>query len=216
MSLKDIFNEHNSIPKGVKYGAAGKNPVSLHTCVRLFNDFSKIPGFDYYRDGCYARAHLMCRALEKLDIAPAKVWAFKTIEYANGWRYEEKLSLEVNDNTTLRWDYHVAVCLPVRMPDKSVQNIVLDPTVMNGPTTVEQWRDVLHALEKNIDVVPFRTPSTIYNADYSPIEETTAHTDLEAQRVVSDYALSRLSEELVKKESDVMRDYKAPRRQSMR
>lgn len=216
MSLKHIFDQCAAIPKDIKYGAGGSKPVSLHTCVRLFDDFVKTPGFDYYRDGCYARAHLMCRALEKMDIAPAKVWAFKNIEFANGWRCEETLSLQVNDQLTLNWDYHVAVCLPVRMPDKSIQNIVLDPTVMNGPTTVQQWCDVLHALDKNVDVVPFRTPSIHYNSDYTPVEETTAHTDIDAQSVVTDFARYRLSEKLVKKESDIMRGYKPPRRQSMR
>lgn len=213
ISLKHIFDEEARIPKGVEYGLGGNAPMSLHSCVKIFNDFAARDGFDYYRDGCYARAHLMCRALEQMDIKPAKAWAFKNVEYDRGVKFEQNLWVDINDDVQINWRYHVAACVPVRMPDKSIQNIVLDPTIMNGPATVEQWRDVIHALDRNVEVVPFRKRTTIHNADYSPNEETAGWTDVDAKDTVKMLSSRNIEHAFIKKQSDLMQSYVPPRRQ---
>lgn len=213
VSLKEIFNESAEIPQWMNYGAAGNQPISLERCVDIFNQFAARKGFDFYEDGCYNRAHVMCRSLEDEGIAPAKVWAFQDTQMIAGFEHKEALWTMVDEtlNHKETWQYHVAACVPVRMPDDTVQNVVLDPTIMNGPATVQQWQEVLHALERNVEVVPFGSRTLQRSADFTPDADkkpdaiTTPFTDEYAQKQVRLYGKLGISVRFVKNDSELMK-----------
>ena len=63
--------------------------------------------FGFPSDGCYARAHLMIRRMQKRGLTPYKVWAFK-----NGAPLHV---CTTNDpKTYVEWDWHTAPVLRVR------------------------------------------------------------------------------------------------------
>ncbi len=206
ISLKHIFNEHAEIPSSVRYGAQGNMPISLLECVEIFASFANREGFDYYEEGCYARAHVMCRFLEDQGIAPAKIWAFADIEHVGELIFVDPLWSYVDEERGCHkgWNYHVAVCLPVLLEGQGIQNVVLDPTIMLGPATVQQWQGILHARNYNVEIVPFRTPTLFNNADYGYNTKTDETTDERAQRTIAKHAARTIDIPFVKHKSELM------------
>lgn len=205
ISLKDIFNEQSRVPTGINYGVRGHEPLSLNACIKAFNTLAQRSdiAFNYVDDGCFARAHIMCRALQDMDVAPGKVWAYKG---------DEKMKLTQAGRVFALWDYHVAPCVPVRMPDKSVQNIILDPGIFDGPVTVDQWLREVNGVAQRLDIVPFGVASKYREADYAPGMKTNAYADYDADREMK----SQLGDttDFIRKKSDLMQGHKPPRRQS--
>jgi hypothetical protein len=90
--------------------------------------------FRYPTDGCYARAHLMMRRLQKAGYKPCKVWSFQNGEplYAR---------TKNHPNGFVTWKYHVAPLLRVRFENGSQRWYVIDPSLFGKPVTIAKWRD---------------------------------------------------------------------------
>jgi hypothetical protein len=86
--------------------------------------------FDYPWDGCYARAHLMARRLRARGYEPGKVWAF-----AN----HDNLHVSIDPKHAVEWKYHVAPTLRVRIPNGTIQVMVLDPSMFSWPVHISEW-----------------------------------------------------------------------------
>jgi hypothetical protein len=93
--------------------------------------------FRYPVDGCYARAHIMIRRMQKNGFRPAKVWAFAPTKSEPLY---VRTGLRLYPEVT--WGYHVAPVIRVQLKNGTQQWFVIDPSLFkNGPVTVSQWRD---------------------------------------------------------------------------
>jgi len=91
--------------------------------------------FMYPDDGCWGRAHEMCRLMINMQLSPRKVWI-------NGSGF---LSLKVdtknNPSCQVRWNWHVAPTLCVRGPwFFRCGEVVIDPSLFTAPVTKATWK----------------------------------------------------------------------------
>lgn len=95
--------------------------------------------FNYPVDGCYARAHLMAQRMLDLGVRPAKVWAFA--------RPGTKLGVRTTNHPRgeARWEYHVAPVVRSVLADGVERDVVIDPSMFDGPATVDAWRDKIRS-----------------------------------------------------------------------
>ena len=159
----------------------GDKPIKAKDAQTVFDHMSAMTdiAFGYANDGCYARAHLMCDRLFDMGHTPGKAWAFE----------DEKGSLTVNapDGKTIRWWYHVAPTLPVEMPDGSVQKMVFDPSLFDGPVTKQAWGDIMKANPAKVSFRPCGEPAPEYTGDYTPYQKTTLQTKVDAVDTMKGY-----------------------------
>ena len=107
------------------------------TCPPLTVPAPCIP-FLYPDDGCWARAHEMCRLMIALGLNPRKVWI-------QGWLHTPTRN---NPACFVNWGWHVAPTLCVRRPWSwrfwlwGSQKMVIDPSLFTTPVTVSQWKSV--------------------------------------------------------------------------
>jgi hypothetical protein len=123
--------------------------VSMKTAQQLFNamaattcDPLTIPPpcipFLYPDDGCWARAHEMCRLMINSGLHPRKVWIYGSL-YVN---------TKNNPRCFVRWGWHVAPTLCVRVPIffpfllLRTRRMVIDPSLFTSPVTEATWKGV--------------------------------------------------------------------------
>jgi len=83
--------------------------------------------FNYPDDGCWGRAHEMCRLMIAAGITPDKVWIFGNLRAAS----------QNNPNCQVLWGWHVAPTLNV-----GAETFVIDPSLFSGPVTQAAWAGV--------------------------------------------------------------------------
>ncbi len=89
--------------------------------------------FMYPDDGCWARAHEMCRLMINMGLKPRKVWI-------QGSLY---VSTKNNPNCGVYWGWHVAPTLCVRGPGFfQLQSMVIDPSLFTTPVSKATWKGV--------------------------------------------------------------------------
>lgn len=104
--------------------------MNATTCDPLTVPAPCIP-FLYPDDGCFARAHEMCRLMIDMGLAPRKVWI-------KGDLY---VSTKNNPDCEVWWDWHVAPTLCVRGPGLfQTQDMVIDPSLFTTPVTKAEWK----------------------------------------------------------------------------
>lgn len=93
--------------------------------------------FKYPTNGCYARAHEMCRLLIDLGEEPEKVWHYEGTGPTGGLTVHTS-----NDpDCMVGWWYHVAPTLNVEINSGTIVKWVIDPSMFNGPVSVEDWKN---------------------------------------------------------------------------
>ncbi|HZW43357.1 MAG TPA: protein-glutamine glutaminase family protein [Dermatophilaceae bacterium] len=93
--------------------------------------------FLYPDDGCWARAHEMCRLMINMGHSPRKVW----IDHSNGLWLQVKT--KNNPNCYVEWGWHVAPTLHVRGPNFwQTQRMVIDPSLFTTPVSFATWKGV--------------------------------------------------------------------------
>lgn len=111
--------------------------MSATSCAPLTVPPPCIP-FLYPDDGCWARAHEMCRLMINLAFSPRKVWI-------QGWLHTPTRN---NPACFVNWGWHVAPTLCVRRlwfwPPWvwAGQRMVIDPSLFTTPVSVSQWKSV--------------------------------------------------------------------------
>ncbi|MGE5086746.1 MAG: protein-glutamine glutaminase family protein [Bacillota bacterium] len=116
--------------------AAGTIPISVvkeEELNKIFSDLAKDPqyAFDAVENGCWARAHIMARELEKRGIRVGKIFA------------EGVLTVQTPkalDGVGVVWSYHVAPIIAVETKS-GVELRVIDPALFDHAVPVKTWTD---------------------------------------------------------------------------
>ena len=127
--------------------------VSPKVCCPAIAAAPCIP-FNYPDDGCWARAHEMCRLIIAAGITPNKVWIFGSLRAAS----------QNNPNCQVLWGWHVAPTLSV-----GTETYVIDPALFNGPVTEATWASVQG--DPNRTLIP--SPASTYWRNQNPSSATT-------------------------------------------
>lgn len=96
--------------------------------------------FQYLADGCWARAHEMCRLIETfLDHDPrtvtAKVWNIASVDVLT----------ENNPDCEVHWFHHVAPVIKVAW-----KLVVIDPALFGKPVPIKDWLSVQRGASPNV------------------------------------------------------------------
>lgn len=109
--------------------------VASTTCAPLTVPPPCIP-FLYPDDGCWGRAHEMCRLMIQAGASPRKVWIY-------GWLQTPTRN---HPNCMVYWGWHVAPTLCVRRRLFWFfwwrQEQVIDPSLFNAPVSKATWKGV--------------------------------------------------------------------------
>lgn len=136
--------------------------------------------FNYQKNGCAARAHIMCQRLIARGMPAFKAWGF-----------EENALLEMTgpDGRTFQWNYHVAAALPVRISDTRGGYAVLDPSIFDGPVALRDWAATIGCPDPfNHIIVPFGfAPKRGAGGNYTPTSNATSKTDDKAGQMMFQY-----------------------------
>jgi hypothetical protein len=110
--------------------------VSKQQLAKIFSwaQRQKDIAYRYPTDGCYARAHLLIRRMQKAGYKPYKVWS-----QANG----EPLYVRTGNHPKgyVTWKYHVAPIVRVRLANNEQAWYVIDPSLFTRPVMISTWRD---------------------------------------------------------------------------
>lgn len=101
--------------------------AAQQTCPTNASMLSCIP-FLYPDDGCWARAHEMCRLFILHGVTPLKIWLHGQLRVATA----------NSPFCSVQWRYHVAPLLGVTTASASEQ-WVIDPALFSGPVPLHQW-----------------------------------------------------------------------------
>jgi hypothetical protein len=93
--------------------------------------------FLYPDDGCWGRAHEMCRLMISRGLSPQKVW----IDHSSGaWLH---VNTKNNPQCYVDWSWHVAPTLCVRGPRLfQTDSAVIDPALFTTPVSEAIWKGV--------------------------------------------------------------------------
>jgi hypothetical protein len=132
--------------------------------------------FEKITEKCYARAHLMARAMEREGYTPRKAWAV-----VGGKKFPD-VFFQFRDaaGQSLKWRFHVAAALPVRQANGRVRNMVFDPALFDGPVTLREWGKALGLPSRNLSVVEFDESPPGYGGNYTPASRIRHDTDQKA------------------------------------
>jgi hypothetical protein len=134
-------------------------------------------------EGCYARAHLVCRDLFARKFIPQKAWAFEGDD-------SQPLGAQLQDGRTYQWWYHVAPALAVRMENGGLQQMVFDPALFDGPAALPEWARAMKAHMRNVHLVPCGKAPPGYGGDYDTVVSTRGlQTDARAMQDINDAQL---------------------------
>jgi hypothetical protein len=109
------------------------NTMAATTCAPATAPPPCIP-FLYPDDGCWARAHEMCRLMIQAGYSPAKVWI-----YASSSLHVKTAN---HPNCNVYWGWHVAPTLKVDMGSGVIETMVIDPSLFYEPVRFYQWKSV--------------------------------------------------------------------------
>ena len=151
--------------------------------------------FEYIKDGCYARAHLMCETMQEDNINCAKMFVMLESPMGAG-----KLTAE-NKYMKARWWYHVAPLSFAENPKThKVEAYIMDPSMSNRPLTPQEW---IHDMwdEKTrikIDVtrdpqygpVEVSQPNKTFEESLADARQTAAEYTKELEKIKEDYNAS--------------------------
>lgn len=105
--------------------------MSATTCSPLTVPAPCIP-FLYPDNGCWGRAHEMCRLMINMGRKPRKVWIQGSLH----------VDTKNNPNCFVNWSWHVAPTLCVRRGWFWTQQMVIDPSLFPTPVSQATWKGV--------------------------------------------------------------------------
>jgi hypothetical protein len=107
-------------------------------------------------DGCWARAHEMCRLMIAAGASPKKVWIDGNLHTPT----------KNNPNCFVNWGWHVAPTLCVRLRWWRCEDMVIDPSLFTAPVSQAAWKGVQG--DPNATLTP--TAWTVYWRSYMPTD----------------------------------------------
>lgn len=184
MALKnyvlDMFNLRKDRTGFFRADSEAVPVISQERAIEVFDLLKQMNNiaYGYTDDGCYARAHLMCRKLFDTGLMPEKAWAFET-------EHRELIVKFPHGEQT--WWFHVAPVLNVEDGKGGHTQMVFDPSLFDGPVTLKEWGDIMQAGADQIFIVPCGKAPGYYRGDYTPYHRTGWATDAKAEKVMNEY-----------------------------
>jgi hypothetical protein len=128
--------------------------------------------FLYPENGCWARAHEMCRLIKVMGRTPDKVWIDGSLHV-----------ISANTPTcNVYWSWHVAPTLCVRTVPWQTKRVVIDPSLFDKPVSEADWK----LKQGDLNAVLTNTDQSVYlRPPYGP------PTDPNYVETVQDLALYR-------------------------
>ena len=124
--------------------------------------------FNYPDDGCWGRAHEMCRLMIAAGITPDKVWIFGNLRAPS----------QNNPACQVLWGWHVAPTLSV-----GAQTYVIDPSLFNNPVTQATWAGVQG--DPNPTLIP--SPASTFWRNQNPASAITDPAYTQTNTVLATY-----------------------------
>ncbi len=142
---------------GENFNVSILNEEELGKLFEYLSTRSNIP-FHVVQDGCFGRAYLMITAAGLKNISLAKR-VFET-------RNNGVILIPSEDNKwRLRWYYHVAPLVYLRLESGEVVERVIDPSLFNHPVSKEEFLDKLLSNSPGVEVDSFILPKFITAKD---------------------------------------------------
>jgi len=118
--------------------------VDLKKANELFESMKNMDSIEwnYTRDGCFARAHLMARELERKGVKVGKIWARGDLS-------------AVLDGQKESWFYHVAPVIYVKNKSGDVEEFVIDPALGKRPLSKKDWLKKMNVDIKSVNKRPY-------------------------------------------------------------
>ena len=140
--------------------------VSSKTCNPLTVPPPCIP-FLYPDDGCWARAHEMCRLMINAGVTPKKVWIDGNL----------RANTSNHPNCYIRWGWHVAPTVCVRRGFCRIEDMVIDPSLFTGPVSKSTWKGV----QGDSNATLTDSDASLYWRNYMPTDPGYADTNYRLQ-----------------------------------
>ncbi|OFZ80807.1 MAG: hypothetical protein A2583_08395 [Bdellovibrionales bacterium RIFOXYD1_FULL_53_11] len=111
------------------------HPISLSDALKLFRHASAMKDIPhkYASDGCHARAHVIADRLARFGVPTEKIWMTGDLS-PRGKQFAGR---------GINWRFHVASVVHVADGRGHIQKMVIDPTLANGPVSVEKWTSLI-------------------------------------------------------------------------
>jgi hypothetical protein len=149
--------------------------VASRTCAPLTVPPPCIP-FLYPDDGCWGRAHEMCRLMIAEGVAPKKVWIYGSLDTAT----------KNNPNCHVKWGWHVAPTVCVRSGCLFGRaEMVIDPSLFTTPVTKSTWKGA----QGDVNAALQDSDWTIFWRSKGGGSTTTDPTFVQTDQVLSTYRL---------------------------
>ncbi|HEX4605297.1 MAG TPA: protein-glutamine glutaminase family protein [Candidatus Angelobacter sp.] len=123
--------------------------------------------FLYPDDGCWARAHEMCRLMIAAGARPSKVWIDGSLHTLT----------RNNPNCFVNWGWHVAPTICVRRRFFSSELMVIDPSLFTTPVTEATWKSV----QGDPNATLTNTAATVYWRNVIPTDPNYVDTNIRLQ-----------------------------------
>ena len=196
---KDVVSSLNYLNK-VSNPPTATKPLSEKEVQDLYRNAASMKDipFEYKRNGCYARAHLMARRFEKMGIPTQKIWI--------------KGDLSV-PGTDIRWNYHVAPVVDVKGKNGKIQKYVIDPSLAEKAVPVDEW---VARMEKNTKgpIVKSTYPPPVNTVDFQRTTVSISSSDAfapEDRRQLTEADKMKNATETLKEYSDELARMKSGR-----
>jgi hypothetical protein len=141
------------------------NPLTLAQAQALFSEMAATPyiPFNFPDDGCYARAHEMCRLMKDKGVECGKAWNYGN-DFENGTS-TLKVTTPNHPSGEVGWRYHVAPVIYVQDSAGHAARMVIDPSVAKEPIDAREWKDLQSDTKSRLefsDATPFfKTPDAL-------------------------------------------------------
>ncbi|HEY5029613.1 MAG TPA: protein-glutamine glutaminase family protein [Candidatus Angelobacter sp.] len=139
---------------------------SATTCNPLTVPAPCIP-FLYPDDGCWARAHEMCRLMIAAGAKPRKVWIDGHLHTLT----------RNNPQCFVNWGWHVAPTICVRHRFFRAELMVIDPSLFTTPVTETTWKSV----QGDPNATLTNTAATVYWRNVIPTDPNYVDTNIRLQ-----------------------------------
>jgi hypothetical protein len=128
--------------------------------------------FNYPDDGCWGRAHEMCRLIIAAGVQPNKIWIFGNLQAAT----------QNNPICHVNWGWHVAPTLDVQVGASS-QTYVIDPSLFPNPVPQPTWASAQG--DPNPTLIP--SPASVFYRNQSGSISQTDPTYAQTNAVLNTY-----------------------------
>lgn len=129
--------------------------------------------FLYPDDGCWGRAHQMCRLMISASAEPGKVWIYGRL----------MVDTRNNPKCSVQWGWHVAPTLQVTTT-ATPEAMVIDPSLFSQPVSESTWKGVQH----DPDATLVETDATVfYRSSSGQIQLDTSYS--QTAQVLATYRL---------------------------